>query len=206
MLKIKKLLADKEAKLYVINAVKGAEAAGLGVMINTIMQSAFFSLNEQILPYKEAVKLMKKYAEKAYGRKGQDVVDKNYKAIDAGKEYLVEAAVKPEWANLTPEVVKIDESRPDFVKNIADPVNAIKGYDLPVSAFDGWEDGTMANGGTAYEKRGVANYVSEWIDENCIQCNQCAFACPHAAIRPFLLTEEEMASAPEGLKTKKAIG
>jgi pyruvate-ferredoxin/flavodoxin oxidoreductase len=203
---VKKLLAEKEAKLYIINAVKLAEEAGLGVRINTIMQSAFFALNEQIMPYDTAQDLMKKYAKKAYGRKGQAIVDKNYAGIDAGKGGLVEVAVKPEWKDLVVEEVKVDETRPDFVKNIADMVNAIKGYDLPVSAFEGYEDGTMVNGGTAYEKRGVANYVPEWIDDNCIQCNQCAFACPHAVIRPFLLTEEEMANAPEGLKTKKAVG
>jgi len=204
--KVKKQLADKNAKLYIINAVKMAEEAGLGVMINTVMQSAFFALNEQILPYEKAVELMKKYAEKAYGRKGQEIVDKNYKAIDAGKAGLVQVEVKPEWSELTYEEAKVDMSRPDFVRNIADPVNAIKGYDLPVSAFEGYEDGTMENGGTAFEKRGIANYVPEWLDENCIQCNQCAFACPHAVIRPFLLTEEEMANAPEGLTTKKAVG
>jgi pyruvate-ferredoxin/flavodoxin oxidoreductase len=204
--KVKKKLAEKNAKLYVINAVKLAEEAGLGVMINTIMQSAFFALNEQILPYDKAVVLMKKYAEKAYGRKGQDVVEKNYKAIDAGKAGLVEVAVKAEWADLEVAEVQVDQSRPDFVKNIADPVNAIKGYDLPVSAFTGYEDGSMDNGGTAYEKRGIANYVPEWIDDNCIQCNQCAFACPHAVIRPFLLTEEEMEKAPDGIKTVKARG
>ena len=204
--KVKKLLAEKNAKLYVINAVKLAEEAGLGIMINTIMQSAFFALNEQILPYDNAVKLMKKYAEKAYGRKGTEIVEKNWAAIDAGKAGLVELEVKPEWANLEYKEAVVDMSRPDFVRNIADPVNAIKGYDLPVSAFTGYEDGTMDNGGTAFEKRGIANYVPEWIDENCIQCNQCAFACPHAVIRPFLLTEEEMANAPEGLTTKKAVG
>ncbi len=204
--KVKKQLAEKNAKLYVINAVKLAEQVGLGVMINTIMQSAFFALNEQILPYAEAVKLMKKYAEKAYGRKGHDIVEKNWNAIDAGKNGLVEVEVKPEWANLTVEEVEVDMTRPKFVREIADPVNAIKGYDLPVSAFTGYEDGTMDNGGTNYEKRGVANYVPEWIEDNCIQCNQCAFACPHAVIRPFLLTEEEMANAPEGLTTKKAVG
>jgi len=204
--KVKVQLAKANAKLYIINAVDAAEAAGLGVMINTIMQSAFFALNEQILPYGEAVKLMKKYAKKAYGRKGQDIVEKNWKAIDAGKAGLIEIDVKPEWSNLDVEAVKIDMSRPDFVRNIADKVNAIKGYDLPVSAFTGYEDGTMENGGTAYEKRGIANHVPEWIEDNCIQCNQCAFACPHAVIRPFLLTEEEMAAAPEGLVTKKAVG
>ena len=203
---VKKILAKREAKLYVINAVKLAEEAGLGVMINTIMQSAFFALNEQILPYDKAVTLMKKYAEKAYGRKGQEIVEKNYKAIDLGKAGLVEVAVKPEWADLEIADKRSDDTRPHFVKTIADPVNAIKGYDLPVSAFEGYEDGTMDNGGTAYEKRGIANYVPKWMDENCIQCNQCAFACPHAVIRPFLLTEEEMANAPEGLKTLDARG
>mgnify|MGYP003890658177 CR=1 FL=1 len=204
--KVKRLLAEKKAKLYVINAVKLAEEAGLGIMINTIMQSAFFALNEQILPYDKAVKLMKKYAEKAYGRKGHEIVEKNWAAIDAGKAGLIELEVKPEWAKLEDAKVIVDTTRPDFVANIADPVNAIKGYDLPVSAFTGYEDGTMVNGGTAYEKRGIANYVPEWIEDNCIQCNQCAFACPHAVIRPFLLTEEEMAAAPEGLTTKKAVG
>jgi pyruvate-ferredoxin/flavodoxin oxidoreductase len=203
---VKKQLAEKEANLYIINAVKLAEEAGLGIMINTIMQSAFFALNEQILPYEKAVKLMKKYAEKAYGRKGHDVVEKNYKAIDAGKAGLIKVDVKPEWATLETKVAQKDMSRPHFVREIADPVNAIKGYDLPVSAFEGYEDGSMDNGGTAYEKRGIANYVPEWIEDNCIQCNQCAFACPHAVIRPFLLTEEEMAAAPEGLKTKNAVG
>ncbi|AIO18688.1 Pyruvate-flavodoxin oxidoreductase [Candidatus Izimaplasma bacterium HR1] len=204
--KVKKQLADANATLYIINAVKLAEEAGLGVMINTIMQSAFFALNEQILPYDKAVKLMKKYAKKAYGRKGDAVVEKNYKAIDAGKAGLIEVQVKPEWTNLVAKEEEVDMTRPEFVRNIADKVNAIKGYDLPVSAFTGYEDGTMDNGGTAYEKRGVANYVPEWIEDNCIQCNQCAFACPHGVIRPFLLTEEEMANAPEGMKTKKAVG
>jgi pyruvate-ferredoxin/flavodoxin oxidoreductase len=204
--KVKKVLAERNANLYIMNAVKLAEEAGLGGMINTVMQSAFFALNEQIIPYKEATVLMKKYAKKAYGRKGQEIVDKNYNAIDAGKAGLVKIEVKPEWANLEIKKVEVDMSRPVFVRNIADKVNAIKGYDLPVSAFTGYEDGTMDNGGTAFEKRGIANYVPEWITDNCIQCNQCAFACPHAAIRPFLITDDEMAKAPEGLSTKKAVG
>ncbi len=204
--KVKKTLAQKHAKLYIINAVKLAEEAGLGGMINTIMQSAFFALNEQIMPYDKATDLMKKYAKKAYGRKGQEIVEKNYVAIDKGKAGLVSVEVKASWAELEDEKVVIDKTRPDFVLNIADKVNAIKGYDLPVSAFTGYEDGTMENGGSAYEKRGIANYVPEWLAENCIQCNQCAFACPHAAIRPFLLTEEEMANAPEGLETLKPNG
>ena len=204
--KVKRLLAEKEAKLYIINAVKLAEEAGLGGMINTIMQSAFFALNEQIMPYDKATKLMKKYALKAYGRKGNEIVEKNYAAIDKGKAGLVRVEVKPEWAKLVDDKVIVDTTRPYFVSKIADPVNAIKGYDLPVSAFTGYEDGTMENGGTAYEKRGIANYVPKWLDDNCIQCNQCAFACPHAVIRPFLLTEEEMKNAPEGLATLKPQG
>jgi len=204
--KVKRILAERKAKLYIMNAVKLAEEVGLGGMINTIMQSAFFALNEQIMPYDKATKLMKKYAEKAYGRKGKDIVEKNYLAIDAGKKGLIEVKVNPEWANLEDEKIVKDKTRPDFVTKIADPVNAIKGYDLPVSAFTGYEDGTMENGGTAYEKRGIANYVPKWLVENCIQCNQCSFACPHAVIRPFLLTDEELENAPEGLKTKKPQG
>jgi len=204
--KVKKQLAEKNAKLYIINAVKLAEEAGLGGMINTIMQSAFFALNEQIMPYEKAQDLMKKYAEKAYGRKGKEIVEKNFNAIDKGKEGLVEVPVKAEWADLTIEERKLDPSLPEYVKNIAIPVNEIKGYDLPVSAFEDYADGTMENGSSAYEKRGIANYTPNWISDNCIQCNQCAFACPHAVIRPFLLTEEEMANAPEGLETMDARG
>ena len=204
--KVKKILAQRHAKFYIINAVKLAEEAKLGGRINTIMQSAFFALNEQIMPFDKATKLMKKYAEKAYGRKGKEIVEKNYVAIDKGKAGLVQITVNPAWADLEDEKVVIDKTRPYFVLNIADKVNAIKGYDLPVSAFTGYEDGTMENGGAAYEKRGIANYVPEWIEDNCIQCNQCSFSCPHGAIRPFLLTEEEMANAPKGLKTKKPVG
>jgi len=204
--KVKKQLAEKNAKLYIINAVKLAEEAGLGGMINTIMQSAFFALNEQIMPYDKDQDLMKKYAEKAYGRKGKAIVEKNFNAIDKGKEGLVEVPVKAEWADLTIEERKLDPSLPEYVKNIAIPVNEIKGYDLPVSAFEDYADGTMENGSSAYEKRGIANYTPNWISDNCIQCNQCAFACPHAVIRPFLLTEEEMANAPEGLETMDARG
>ncbi len=204
--KVKKQLAEKEAKLYIINAVKLAEEAGLKGRTNTIMQSAFFALNEQIMPYDRAKELMKKYAEKLYSRKGIDIVEKNFKAIELGQEGLVEIAVKAEWKSLEITEPKVDMSRPEYVRDIADKVNAIKGYDLPVSAFTGREDGTMDNGSAAYEKRGIADYVPKWIADNCIQCNQCAFSCPHAAIRPFLLTEEEMAKAPKGMETIKARG
>jgi len=204
--KVKRQLAEKDAKLFIINAVKAAEEVGLGGMINTIMQSAFFALNEQIMSYEKAQKLMKEYAEKAYGRKGKAIVEKNWAAIDKGKESLQEIKVNPEWKNLKDEEVPEQEARPSFVKDIAEPVNRIEGYDIPSSSFEPYADGTMENGSSAYEKRGIANYIPEWIDDNCIQCNQCAFACPHAVIRPFLMTEEEMENAPEGMKTLDAKG
>jgi pyruvate-ferredoxin/flavodoxin oxidoreductase len=205
---VKKQLAEKNANLYIINAVKLAEEVGLAGRINTIMQSAFFALNEQILPYDTALELMKKYAKKAYERKGMDIVEKNWKAIDAGKAGLVKVDVKPEWADIViaEAVAEKEDDRPAFVKNIADKINAIQGYDLPTSAFNGLEDGTMENGSAAYEKRGIANYVPEWLEDNCIQCNQCAFACPHAVIRPFLLTEDEHEKAPNELRTLEARG
>ena len=202
----KKALAEKHAKFYIIDAVHLARQIGLGGRTNTILQSAFFKLNEQIMPYDHAQELMKKYAAKTYAKKGEAVVQLNYQAIDKGAEGLVEVTVKPEWANLPVEKHEVASDRPHFVKDIADPVNAIKGYDLPVSAFNGFEDGTIPCGTAAYEKRGTANFVPEWNPENCIQCNRCAFVCPHAVIRPFLATEEEMKNAPEGVKTLNAIG
>lgn len=194
----KKQLAEKKIKLYVIDAINLAKEIGLGKRTNTIMQSAFFKLNEQIMPYEEAKELMKKYAYKSYIKKGQAVVDLNYKAIDIGGDGIREIPVDPAWANLTPEKQTVPEGLPKFVQGLANPVNAIKGYDLPVSAFDGFEDGTMDNGSTSYEKRYIAAFVPRWIKENCIQCNQCSFVCPHAVIRPFLSTEEEVNKAPEG--------
>ncbi len=204
--KVKRQLAEKGAKLYIINAVKLAEDIGLGERINTIMQSAFFALNEHIMPYERAQELMKDYAKKAYGRKGDKIVQQNYDAIDVGKKGLVEVPVKSEWKDLKDEEKPEEAAKPKYVTDIAEPVNAIKGYDLPVSAFEDYYDGTMEQGSTAYEKRGIANYIPEWVEDNCIQCNQCAFACPHAVIRPFLLTDEETENAPEGMKTLDARG
>ncbi|MDD4000154.1 MAG: pyruvate:ferredoxin (flavodoxin) oxidoreductase, partial [Bacilli bacterium] len=192
----KKQLADKQVKFFVINAVDLANEIGLGKRTNTIMQSAFFKLNEQIMPFEEAKDLMKKYAYKSYISKGQAIVDLNYKAIDLGEAGIKEVVVNPEWKNLVPEKQAELEDLPKFVQGLANPVNAIKGYDLPVSAFDGFEDGTMENGSTSYEKRYIASFVPKWIKENCIQCNQCSFVCPHAVIRPFLSTEEEVNKAP----------
>ncbi|AGB40070.1 pyruvate:ferredoxin (flavodoxin) oxidoreductase, homodimeric [Halobacteroides halobius DSM 5150] len=208
---VKKKLAKKDAKFYIIDAITLAEEIGLGHRTNTIIQSAFFKLNEQIMPYDKAQKLMKEYAEKAYGRKGKEIVEMNWEAIDKGAEGLVEIPVDSAWANLEAKetVLEADkdcESCPDFVKNIAKPINAIEGYDLPVSVFEDYADGTMINGTAAYEKRGIANSVPEWKEDNCIQCNQCSFVCPHAAIRPFLMDEEERANAPEGLETIDPLG
>ena len=202
----KKALAEKEVKMYVIDAITLAREIGLGNRTNTIMQSAFFKLNEQIMPYEEAKDLMKKYAYKAYIKKGEAIVELNYKAIDKGAEGLKELAVDPAWANLEPEVKVANENAPKFVKEIANPVNAIKGYDLPVSAFSDFVDGTMTNGSAAYEKRYTATFVPVWVKENCIQCNQCSFACPHAVIRPFLVTPEEEAKAPKEAEYIAPIG
>ena len=214
--KVKRDLAKNGARLFIINATKLAEEIGLGQRTNTIMQAAFFKLAD-IIPFAEAQQYMKDYAKKSYAKKGDEIVQMNYQAIDKGAEGLVEVPVDPAWANLP-----VEELQPEteccscscgeqtkteaFVERIAKPVNAIKGYDLPVSAFDGYEDGTFENGTSAFEKRGIAVHVPEWIAENCIQCNQCSYVCPHAVIRPFLMTEEEVAASPVELKTKKAVG
>ncbi|XMB71926.1 pyruvate:ferredoxin (flavodoxin) oxidoreductase [Mycoplasmatota bacterium WC30] len=202
---IKQILAKQEAKLYIINAYELAKEIGEVKLVSTIMQSAFFALNPQIMSFETAQKAMKSYAKKSFTSKGESIVKMNYKAVDLGGAALVEIEVKPEWANLLVAEAEVTD-RPDFIKNIADKVNAIKGYDLPVSAFLGIEDGQIPNGTTQYEKRGVAEEVSTWISENCIQCNQCAYACPHACIRPILATEEEVANAPVDAKWIDARG
>ena len=202
----KKALAQKHAKLYIIDAITLAREIGLGGRTNTIMQSAFFKLNEQIMPYNEAQELMKKYAYKSYIKKGQAIVDLNYKAIDVGAEGLKQIKVEDSWKDLKVEEANVDANLPKFVKEIANPVNAIKGYDLPVSAFNDFVDGTMTNGSAAYEKRYTAAFVPVWVKENCIQCNQCSFACPHAVIRPFLVTEEEALKAPKDAEYLTPIG
>ena len=203
---VKALLAKKNAKFYIIDAISLARQIGLGNRTNTIMQSAFFKLNEQIMPYEKAQELMKKYAYKAYIKKGEAIVELNYKAIEIGASGLVEIKVDPAWANLTPEVKEEREDLPEFIKRIANPINAVKGYDLPVSAFKGFEDGTMISGTTAYEKREISTFVPVWNPENCIQCNLCSFACPHAVVRPFLVTPEEEANAPKSAKYLPAMG
>ncbi len=200
---IKKTIWEKKLKLYVINATKIAAEIGLGGRTNTILQSAFFKITG-IIPYEEAVSYMKKAIDKSYGKKGENIVRMNYAAVDRGAEY-VEVEVPASWADATGKFVNpnIDRLAPEFVKNVADVCNAQCGDDLPVSAFAGiCKDGTIPVGTAAFEKRGAAVNVPEWTPENCIQCNQCSYVCPHAAIRPFLMTEEEAAKFPGARKVK----
>jgi pyruvate-ferredoxin/flavodoxin oxidoreductase len=201
---VKKVLAQKEVNFYTINATVIAEEIGLGNRTNTIMQSAFFKISE-VIPYDLAVKAMKDAVDKSFGRKGEDIVKMNYAAIDRGGD-VTKIEVPAEWAKLEAEKPHVNPNAPDFVNNVVIPINNLNGDDLPVSAFIDREDGTFPAGTTEYEKRGIAVHVPEWIPENCIQCNQCAYVCPHAAIRPFLLTDEELANAPEGTQTVKGNG
>ena len=202
--KVKKYFADNNITVYYINATKIAQEIGLGNRTNTILQSAFFRITE-VIPVDLAIEQMKKFIVKSYGKKGQDVVDKNYAAVDRGGEYKV-LPVDPAWSNLEVEA-PAPNNDPAFINEVVRPINAQDGDLLKVSAFRGIEDGTWHQGTAAYEKRGVAAFVPEWLDENCIQCNKCAYVCPHAAIRPFVLDANEMAAAPfaEG-DTIPAIG
>ena len=197
---VKAVIAKKNIKVYIINATKIAAEIGLGGRTNTILQSAFFKITG-IIPYEDAVKYMKDAIVKSYGKKGENVVNMNYAAVDRGGEYT-EITVPAEWADITAKFENPNKDRlaPKFVKDIADVVNAQAGDTLPVSAFMEYADGTMPAGTAAYEKRGIAVTVPEWDAEKCIQCNSCAFVCPHAAIRPFLMTAEEAAGAPAGVK------
>ena len=202
---MKAYLAKNNINFYIINATKIAAELGLGNRTNTIMQSAFFKIAE-VIPFEKAVEEMKKAILKSYGKKGEDIVNMNYAAVDAGGSAVEKVEIPAEWASLSLEVAAkaVDMSRPEFVRNVVDPINALKGDDLPVSAFNGREDGTWDNGTAAYEKRGIAVNVPEWDIQNCIQCNQCSYVCPHAAIRPFLATEEEAAAT--GLEWKQGLG
>ena len=194
---LKRKLAQKNAKFFIIDGFKIAAEIGMGERINTIMQSAFFKLAD-IIPYEDAKGYMKKAIEKTYGKKGKDIVEMNYKAVDMGESY-VEVPVPAEWAQLQVEKKPVDMDKTSFVREVADVMNAKLGDTLPVSMFS--PDGTFENGTTAYEKRGVAVNIPKWDAENCIQCNQCVMVCPHAVIRPRLVTEEELKDAPETLKT-----
>ena len=201
---IKRYIAKNDINFYIIDAVKIAQKIGLGGRINMIMQSAFFKLAD-IIPLEDAVKYLKEAVEHSYGLKGKDVVDMNNAAIDMGVNAVVKVDVPAAWADAA-DTEAAAKSGNDFIDNILVPMNRMEGDKLPVSAFKDHEDGTFPSGTAAYEKRGIAINVPEWQMEKCIQCNQCAFVCPHAVIRPVLMTEEEAANAPEGMLSKDAIG
>jgi pyruvate-ferredoxin/flavodoxin oxidoreductase len=196
--RMKKGLADKHAKFYVIDANKIALATGMGRHTNTILQASFFYLNQQIMPYDQAATWMKKFAEKTYAKKGQDIVENNYKAIDQGTQGLRQVAVDASWSSL-PVAKNNAMTGDEYWDEYVSIINDLGGYDLPVSTFRKWEleDGTMRNNITFQEERAIADRVPSWNKDNCIQCNQCAFVCPHATIRPFLLTDEDIAKLPE---------
>ena len=203
---VKKTIVEKKIRLYLINATKIASEIGLGGRTNTILQSAFFKITG-IIPYEEAVGYMKKAIDKSYGKKGENIVKMNYAAVDRGGDY-VEVEIPESWKNATGKFVNANYNRlaPEFIRNVADVVAAQNGNDLPVSTFSGeMVDGTIPAGTAAYEKRGTAVEVPEWIPDNCIQCNQCSFVCPHAAIRPFLMTAAEAEKAPKDIKRKAGI-
>ncbi|MCD6355273.1 MAG: pyruvate:ferredoxin (flavodoxin) oxidoreductase [Prolixibacteraceae bacterium] len=202
--KMKKYMAENEINFYIINGTKLGEDIGLGTRTNTIMQSAFFKITE-VIPFEMAVDEMKKAIVKSYGKKGEHIVNMNYAAVDAGGKNVIKVEVPVEWKDIDVSNSSKESNRPEFIAKVADVINAQSGDDLPVSTFKGIEDGTFPAGTAAYEKRGVAVNVPEWQVDNCIQCNQCAYVCPHAAIRPFLLTDDEVAAAPEGTNTKTAI-
>ncbi len=199
--RIKYQLATKKARFFVIDANKIAQELGMGRHTNTTLQASFFYLNQDIMPYEDAQDWMKKLAEKTYARKGKEVIEKNFKAIDGGAEGLREIKVDPTWANLPP-LYERKETGDEYWDTFVAPMTALEGDDIPVSKFLDFEllDGTMQNDITFKEQREIADKVPVWIKENCIQCNQCAFVCPHATIRAFLLNDEEIANGPEEVR------
>ena len=208
---VKAYIADHNIKFYTIDGIKIGKEIGLGGRINTVLQSAFFKL-ASIIPEAEAIDLMKKAAKATYGRKGDKIVQMNYDAIDAGAKQVHEVEVPESWKScqdeglFTPEVKGGRADVVDFVKNIQAKVNAQEGNTLPVSAFKDYVDGSTPSGSSAYERRGIAVDIPVWKPENCIQCNRCAYVCPHAVIRPVALTEDELAKAPEGTQAIDMIG
>lgn len=201
---MKRYIAKNHIALYTIDAVHIAKEIGLGGRINMIMQAAFFKL-ANIIPIEEAIRYMKDAIVKSYGKKGEKVVEMNYRAVEMGIEGLKKVEIPADWANAV-DAPKEERNVPEFITKILEPMNRQEGDKLPVSAFVGVEDGTFPQSTSQYEKRGIAVEVPEWQVDNCIQCNQCSYVCPHAAIRPFLLTAEEVEKAPEGFVSKKAIG
>ncbi|HWR61752.1 MAG TPA: pyruvate:ferredoxin (flavodoxin) oxidoreductase [Clostridia bacterium] len=201
---LKKYIADHKIKFYTINATDLGVEIGLGNRINMIMQSAFFKL-ANVIPLEDAVKYLKDAIDKSYGKKGEKVLQMNYKAVDAGTEALVKIDVPASWSGAKEEAAAAVDA-PDFIKNVLIPMNRQEGDSLPVSTFADAADGTFPMGTSAYEKRGIAVFVPEWQKDKCIQCNQCSFVCPHAAIRPILATEDELKKAPASFETTKMNG
>ena len=205
----KRYMAEHNIKFYVIDGIKIGKEIGLGGRINTVLQSAFFEL-ANIIPGEEANSLMKAAAKASYGKKGDKIVQMNYDAIDAGAKQIVEIQIPESWKDCEDEYlgksVEGNSAVVDFVNNIQIPVNAQEGNKLPVSAFKDYVDGTTPSGAAAFEKRGIAVDIPVWNPENCIQCNRCAYVCPHAVIRPVALTEEEVAAAPEGMTVVPMTG
>ena len=199
---LKRTIAEKKLKFYTIDAVKIAEEMGLGGRINMVMQTVFFKL-ANVIPVDTAIIYLKKAIEKTYGKKGKDVVEMNWKAVDAALDKIEEIIYPQSWTQLSPEKPE-ERDEPDFVKNVMKPMLAVQGDKLPVSTFT--PAGFFPTGTTKYEKRGVAINIPEWLIDDCIQCNQCAMVCPHAAIRPVLVTEDELKSAPDGFDARKAVG
>lgn len=200
---VKKYFAKNNITLYIINATNIAEEIGLGNRTNTILQSAFFKISN-VIPYELAVEQMKKFIVKSYGKKGEDIINMNYAAVDRGGD-VEKVEIPAEWADLQ-TVEDIPDKAPEFIQKVVRPVNAQRGYDLPVSVFSGREDGTWDSGTTKYEKRGIAIFTPQWNPENCIQCNQCAYVCPHATIRPFLINDEERKGLGDDVAIIKAQG
>ena len=205
----KRYIAQHNVQLYTINAIDKAIEIGLGKRTNTILQSAFFAL-ANVLPREDALRYMKEAAEKTFAKKGQAIVDMNWAAIDAGFDAYHKVEIPADWANAQDaaeaDTLSGNPATVEMVKNVMNPIDKMDGDSLPVSAFEKYVDGQFEQGASAYEKRGVAVTVPEWDAEKCIQCNQCAYVCPHATIRPFALTADEAAKAPEGFKSKKMTG
>ncbi len=197
---VRRKLAEKKARFFIIDANQIAQELGLGRHTNTVLQAAFFALM-QVIPTKEALDMIKSATRKTYFSKGDEVIAKNIAAIDAGATHIVEIQIPKSWGNLTPDCELKSEAVPDVVTRLLNPINKQKGDDLPVSAFKGYEDGHIDMGLTAFEKRGIALKVPTWEASKCIQCNRCSLVCPHAAIRPYLLNDEEKANAPESMTT-----
>ena len=207
---VKAYIAKNNINFYIINAIKVAKEIGLGNKTNTVLQSAFFSI-ANIIPADQAIDYMKKAAYKSFAKKGDDIVNMNYAAIERGAGEVVKVDVPASWADCEgglPDVKAVSERKDleSFINNIQTPCNAQRGDELPVSTFTSMPDGTFPQGSAAFEKRGIAVDVPEWIPENCIQCNQCSIVCPHAVIRPVIMTEEEASKAPASMKTKDATG